>query len=380
MSLYVNTLPLELAGFGIGSYTRDFILGLGESRIAQQVRLLCPPWLTEHPTVVKSGLMVKEIRVPSWIPMAVRRFVWSELAGWWLSTQKGATFFSSARHASFFAPVDSWVTCHDCLPTYFPVYLGKNPFRRLAYYRGLRFLHRCKGVITDSNASKVDITKMVGIPQEKVHVVYCWASAEFSPAIGRSCAGRVRKKYYLPERYWLYLGGYDIRKNVEYLIKAYAAVRNSCCCPPLVLAGKIPTRIHPTLCNPQGAVQACGLLPEHVRFPGYIADDDLPGLYAGAELFIYPSKGEGFGLPPLEAISCGCPAIVGDNSSLVEVVKDDQYRFSTEDPMVLQGLLARAAKYPFPLNPSSLDFSFKKSIDKLLQVINFKESPYSCCK
>jgi len=85
--------------------------------------------------------------------------------------------------------------------------------------------------------------------------------------------------------------------------------------------------------------------------PGFIEDKDLPAIYAGAELFIYPSLYEGFGLPPMEAMGCGCPAIVADNSSLPEVVTDADYRFNTENPDALTTLLARAANTPMALNP-----------------------------
>jgi glycosyltransferase involved in cell wall biosynthesis len=368
-TLYINALPLELGGFGIGSYTRDLILGFGTSAIASRVVLLCPPWLSKHPTVVASGLAVRELGVPGWVPKALRKFVWCEYAGWWLSRQRDAVFFSLAQHASVFAPSNSWVTLHDCMPLRFPVYLGKNPLRSFAYRRALKFLRRCRGIITDSEASREDIVKLCGVSADRVHVVYCWTSCEFTQSRAQDAAQAVRQKYSLPTRYWLYLGGYDVRKNVGLLIQAYATVSRRVNCPPLVLAGKIPTRIHPTLCDVHGDLNKYGLEPPATVLPGFIADEDLPGLYGGAELFVYPSMGEGFGLPPLEAMSCGCPAIVGDNTSLREVVRDDEYRFPTNSPDALQSLLAHAAENPLPLNPSRGSFSLERSMDRLRECL-----------
>ena len=373
MTLYINALPLELGGFGIGAYTRDLILGLGRSQVASQIVLICPFRLAENPTILASGLKVKKIGLPFWVPRKLSDALWPEMVGWWLAQQSNSIFFSPAQFYSLFVPQNVWVTCHDCMPLHFPVYLGKNPLRKWRYYRGLRYLARCQGVITDSEASKGDIERMLGIPRERIHVVTCWESEMYSIAKGAELRARVRTTYGLPERYWLYLGGYDIRKNVEFLIRSYAAVRATRELPPLVLAGKIPERQHPTLCDVRGAIQVTGLSDREIMTPGFIADEDLPGLYAGAELFLYPSRGEGFGLPPLEAMSCGCPAIVGDNTSLREVVADDGYRFSTNDGgSELEALLRQAAEAPLPLNPKPRDFSMEKSLDRLIRVLGVK--------
>jgi len=367
MILYLNTIPLELGGFGIGSYTRDIILGFGSSTVASKVVLICPPWLADHPIIIASGLKIEVIHVPEWIPKWIRTFVWSEIAGWSIWKRTEAIFFTPALHASFLVPKNSWVTCHDCLPFHYPVYLGKNPLRKLNYKLKLRFLKRCRGVITDSESSKCDIVNLIGISEERIHVVPCWTSDIFSVANGQALTALVRQKYSLPARYWLYLGGYDIRKNVEFLIFSYAEVISTHKVPPLVLAGKIPSRVHPSLCNIKEALQATDLTTSNVLLPGFIDDSDLPGLYAGAELFIYPSRGEGFGLPPLEAISSGCPAIVADNSSLLEVVQNPNYRFPADNNKTLKKMLVMASQKPFELNINFNEFSIKKSLLLLIE-------------
>jgi glycosyltransferase involved in cell wall biosynthesis len=151
----------------------------------------------------------------------------------------------------------------------------------------------------------------------------------------------------------LYLGGYDYRKNVELLIEAYGRAARAGACPTLVLGGNIPIAVgsRKPVCDVAGAVRRAGIDSDRLCCPGFIDDDDLAAVYAGAELFIYPSLAEGFGLPPVEAMSSGCPAIVADTTSLPEVVTDEDYRFPVADPARLIEMLLSAARSPRPLNP-----------------------------
>ena len=127
-------------------------------------------------------------------------------------------------------------------------------------------------------------------------------------------------------------------------------------CPPLVLAGSIPTRIDRTLCDVQGALSRAGLtVGTDIFLTGLIADADMPGLYGAAEFLVYPSLYEGFGLPPAEAMAAGTPVLVADNTSLREVVPTVQNRFPLDAPEALAGLLVAASanpgKFVVPLDP-----------------------------
>ena len=168
-------------------------------------------------------------------------------------------------------------------------------------------------------------------------------------------------KYGLPARYWLYTGGYDYRKNLECLITAYAATRARHPCPPLVLAGKIPTDLRKPVCDIPGAMTRANLTGSEVLMPGFIDDNDMAALYSGSELFVYPSLAEGFGLPPLEAMACGCPALAANATSLPEVVVDEAYRFSPFHPGQLTDLLGQAARSPLPVNPGFDRFHFSEA-------------------
>ena len=102
--------------------------------------------------------------------------------------------------------------------------------------------------------------------------------------------------------------------------------------------------------------------------PGFIASEDMPGFYGAAELLIYPSLYEGFGLPPMEAMGCGCPAVSANNTSLPEVIKDSSYRFSVLLPEELINLLIRAASKALPMNPSFAqnEYSEKTALSLLI--------------
>jgi glycosyltransferase involved in cell wall biosynthesis len=136
-----------------------------------------------------------------------------------------------------------------------------------------------------------------------------------SPLPDRSFA----KKYNLPARYILYLGGFDKRKNVNALIQAFHKARPHL--PPdasLVLAGIVPDKQTAVLSDPHLLIEQLQLA-DHVHCPGWIAAEDVPALYRAAAVFVYPSRYEGFGLPVLEAMACGTAVITANAASLPEI-------------------------------------------------------------
>jgi glycosyltransferase involved in cell wall biosynthesis len=133
----------------------------------------------------------------------------------------------------------------------------------------------------------------------------------------------VRARYGLPERYVLYLGGFDVRKNLATVLGTYRwvgpALGESC---PLVIAGRLPEQDTAFTPHPRRLMREEGVDERLVHFSGFVEETDKPALYRGAVAFIFPSFYEGFGLPPLEALACATPVVGSNAASLPEVVGD----------------------------------------------------------
>lgn len=175
---------------------------------------------------------------------------------------------------------------------------------------------RAQRVLADSENTKRDLIELLDTPAEKISVVPAGIEARFRPVRDTVKLAEVRTRYKLPDWFILAVGTLEPRKNLARLIAAYGQMRRQTGLPhALVLAGK-PGWLY------QGIYDQVGRegLSEHVHFPGFIADDDLPALYTLADLLAFPSLYEGFGLPPLEAMACGTPVVCSDNSSLPEAV------------------------------------------------------------
>lgn len=228
------------------------------------------------------------------------------------------------------------VTIHDCIYRHFRAYEGRFYLRREILRATERFAARADLVLTVSQYSKGDIAAQTGIAEEKIRVVYPWVGTEFHEKGGDDAMATLRRAIRLPEDFWLYVGGYDIRKNVEFLVKAYGLAANRADLPELVLVGTIPRRRHPANCDVRSALQT---LPAKVRrrihCVGPVPAGMLPALYRAARLVVYPSLMEGFGFPPAEAMAMRTPVLSSNSSSLPEVVRKPQCRF---DPCDLEEL------------------------------------------
>lgn len=251
--------------------------------------------------------------------------VWWEQAGWpYQARREGARLL----HVPYFAPplmahAPVLATIHDLIQLVHPAYAG-SPAVRL--YNRLVALgaRRCAAILADSKASRQDILRLLHVPPQRVRVVYLAASDRFRPCTDGRMLATIRSKYGLSDRYILYIGGLDARKNVPALLRAYARLpqtlrREQRLC--LAIVGRPhsddPVRFPPL----QPEIERLGLHNE-VRLLGWVPEEDKPVLYAAATLFAFPSLYEGFGLDPLEAMACGTPVVCSNRTSLPEVIGD----------------------------------------------------------
>lgn len=228
-------------------------------------------------------------------------------------------------------------TFHDAIYALFPRH--HLPLNRA--FLGLmmpRFLRRADAVITISECSKRDAVRLYGIDPERLTVIPEAADASFRPIDDPAELDRVRAAYGLPARYILHVATIEPRKNLPALFEAYRRLLDQ---PEfadvgLVIGGRTGWMFEPTLAR----VRELGL-EARVVFTGYVPAADAPALFSAAAVFAFPSLYEGFGLPPLEAMSAGVPVVCSNASSLPEVVGDAALMFAPADVGALCAALAR---------------------------------------
>jgi glycosyltransferase involved in cell wall biosynthesis len=179
---------------------------------------------------------------------------------------------------------------------------------------------RAARILSLSEHGRRDLIETYGISADRIDAIPLAAPDHFGPVSETRELQRVRHIYGIHGEYILAVGSIQPRKNLARLIKAYASLRGDGSAdklPKLVLVGKCAWLYDETL----STLDQTGVR-EAVVLTGYVPEADLPALYSGALCFVYPSYFEGFGLPPLEAMKCGAPVIVGNRTSLPEVVGD----------------------------------------------------------
>jgi glycosyltransferase involved in cell wall biosynthesis len=207
------------------------------------------------------------------------------------------------------------VTIHDLAFLIFPQFYTR--WGQICMKRGLQIATaKTDKFIADSHFTKDQIVELTGIPEEKIKVIHLAADARYRPVNDRSEIERVLTAYKIDSEYILYLGTLEPRKNIVKLIEAFYLFRNNYSHPLKLVIGGKRGWLYQDIFNRVEELD----LGKDVVFPGYIPEDDIPTLMSAATVFVYPSIYEGFGLPPLEAMSCGTPVITSNISSLPEVV------------------------------------------------------------
>lgn len=208
------------------------------------------------------------------------------------------------------------VLAHDLIPHIFKDLFLKNRKYRDWYYNKLEYLKKANLILANSKSTKKDIIEHLGVPESTIHTIYAASDERFKVLKSNPVAQvGLKKRYQITREFIAFTGTQDVHKNIEALVIAYSKlpgeVRSQ---HQLVLIGvfnieklSLLAKIH-------------GMAINDLIFTGHIPDEDLIGLYNACKLFILPSLYEGFGLPALEAMCCGAPAIGSNTSSIPEVI------------------------------------------------------------
>lgn len=241
----------------------------------------------------------------------LRRILWEQLAQPW---QLGEfdLYHALAFVSPLILPKASVVTVYDLSFIHYPQVLSASRRLYLRIFTALS-CRRARRVIAISHSTARDLTESLGIPAEKIDVAAPGYDALAYKPLPPEQVSAFRAQQGLPDRFWLFLGTLEPRKNLLLLLQAYAALPTSARLPLFLAGGKG--------WDYQAIFQAVEQynLSDAVHFPGYLPVEDLPLWYNSADVFLYPSLFEGFGLPVLEAMACGTPVLVSDVSSLPEV-------------------------------------------------------------
>ena len=318
-----DALFLEQPLVGAGQYALNLWRALRDEQSAFETQLLLPG---DAPSIARAEARPGHFARVNPPPRTLGRGrkVWWEQVGLPLAARRAKV---DLVHIPYFAAplrqaVPYVVTIHDVIPLVLPAYGGSGKMQSY-----LRLVSRATAgarlILTDSEHSRHDISRVLGIPDERIRVTPLAVSDLFRPATTTddwAAVDDVRSRFRLHTPFVLNVGGFDLRKRLPQLLRGFAAALLAL--PEsydLVIAGNPHTdneALYPPI---DRLIRELGL-ERRVRLVGFVSEEDKRDLYRAAHAFAFVSEYEGFGLTPLEAMACGAPVICSNRSSLPEVV------------------------------------------------------------
>ena len=245
-------------------------------------------------------------------------------------------------HSPDFAlPPHRWgkglVTIHDLSFLVVPE-CAENGLRKYLTATVPRAVAQADQIIAVSQHTRRDLINLLGVPDEKIRVVYNGVDKQFQPIADRAVLEQVRERLELPEHFVLFVGTIEPRKNLTRLVEAWQQVKQSEAGRKrkLVLAGRRGWLYEPIFQR----ITELGLRDE-IIWLDFVADADLPVLYNLADCFAFPSVYEGFGIPALEALACGTPVVTSNNSALPEIFEGVATLVAAQDVAAIAGALVK---------------------------------------
>jgi len=335
MHIALNAWFWDQPHTGSGQYIRRLVTSLAKVAPETQLTLIMPPH-NPKPDAVPDGVQVMPTGKPT-APNNIGKVIFEQRT---FPAQVKACGADIA-HVPYWGPplacpVPLVTSVLDVVPLIYPAYaMG---FTRRLYTQLVSTAARGSNhIITLSETAAIDIESWLNIPAERITAIYLAPDDRFHPQMGAENDEAVRQKYNLPQQFVLYLGGFDMRKRVDQALLAYTYVgeaegENI----PLVIAGREPQWEAPLFPNMRHYAAQLGI-EDYVQWIGYVDEADKPALYRLADVFVYPSEYEGFGLPPLEAMASGTPVVTQDVDIFDEILEDGAYL--VEDARAMAGAI-----------------------------------------
>ncbi|MFA5043458.1 MAG: glycosyltransferase family 1 protein [Kiritimatiellia bacterium] len=310
MNVCLDIQPAVAQRAGVGRYTRALVEHLGESCGTDRLRLFYFDFRRRGLTFPTPGLDQQAIR---WCPGRLVQKSWKTLC-WppfdWLAGQADVYHFPNFIIPPL-AAGRTVVTVHDVSFLRFP---GMAEAKNLAYLKAriADTVRRADAIITDSRFSAGEITELLRADPAKVFSIPLGVADHLRPPDPETVA-RLRRERGLARPYLLTVGTLEPRKNTAFLASVFEAM--TAFDGDLVIAGMRGWKYEPILARLRASPRK-----HAIRYLEYVGDNELPALYAGAELFLFPSLHEGFGFPPLEAMLCGAPVLASTAGALPETL------------------------------------------------------------
>ncbi|MGI8827072.1 MAG: glycosyltransferase family 4 protein [Chloroflexota bacterium] len=330
----LSGLPLDYPNSGSAVYARQLARHLPAAAPDLNFRL----FLRQAPADLDLCVAIERLSTPAagfnrgaGAGARIDKLLWEIAALPLASARRGQTLLHSLYFAApVLSAVPLVVTIHDVIPL---VLKGYHRSRQSALYSRLmaRTAKRVGAIITVSQHSKKDIVRVLGVPEDRVTVTYEAVDERFQPVPVSGERQILTERYDLPSRFLLYIGGAERRKNVELLVWAWADVAPSMRSHEVKLVVvadfPVPDVLYPDI---PGLINHLRLKSDIVLLPK-VNESDKPALYRSAMGLLFPSRYEGFGFTPLEAMACGTPVVSSGATSLPEVVGSGGWLLDPDD-------------------------------------------------
>ncbi len=307
---------------GVGRYTRGLIHALQKiDRVNHYTVILTPADYAEWPkTAMPANWRVKILNIVHYSLGEQTRLLK------YLNDEK----FDLVHFTMFNHPIayrrPYVVTIHDLIMHYYPPRALWHPRTWLYRFVMWQAAHGARAIIAPSQSSRRDVAKMLHVAADKIVVTPEAVEPEFRPVADARRFAKIKKNLGLTKPFLFYMNAWRAHKGIPEMIDAFLAIKSTHDVQ-LLIAGK-PNPAFPAIV---AAVQRGQGRSKDILTPGFISDEDAIALYSMAAAFVVPTHYEGFGLPPLEAMACGCPVVSARNSSLPEVLGDAAIFFRTGD-------------------------------------------------